>query len=289
MSSETLTAMTVDQLVEETKTVYSLPLFYERLNDAINHPRTSIADITRIITEDQGLTARILRLANSPLFGYYTNVDSVSRAATILGTQQLRDLTLASSVIRVFQGIPEDLVTMERFWKHSISCGIIARNLATYLRETNAERYFVTGILHDVGQLVMCASIPDALRKTMEFSRENRELYHRAEQRLLGFDHMQVGAALFRTWKIPASIFEPVASHHHPAAAQQFPLESAVIHLSDIICQGLELGSCAEWCVTALDEPSWQRLGLPAGMLDTVIRQSEPQIEETCAILAEGP
>jgi HD-like signal output (HDOD) protein len=279
--------MTVERLVEQTRTVYSLPLFYERLNDAINHPRTSIDDITKIITEDQGLTARILKLANSPLFGYYCKVDSISKAVTIIGTRQLRDLALASSVIRIFRGIPEELVSMEPFWKHSICCGIIARSLATYLREGNVERFFVTGILHDVGQLAMCAVMPEVMRETIVSSRDNRQLYHQTERMRLGFDHAEAGAALFRTWKIPASIFEPVACHHLPFTAKQFPLEAAVIHLADIICQGLELGSSAEWCVTPLDQSAWQLLGLPAGVLDTVIRQSEPQIEETCAILGE--
>lgn len=287
MGAPKLTSLTVERLVEETRTVYSLPLFYERLNDAINHPRTSITDITRIITEDQGLTACILRLANSPMFGYNSKVDSISKSVTIIGTQQLRDLALASSVIKVFRGIPKELISMEQFWKHSISCGIIARCLATYLREGNVERYFVTGILHDVGQLVMCAAMPEAMKVTITSSRELRQLYHETERQLLGFDHTEVGALLFRSWKIPASVYETVACHHLPGNAKQFPLEAAVIHMSDLICQGLEFGASAEWCVSTLDESVWQRLGLPTGMLETVINQAEPQIMETCAILTE--
>lgn len=287
MTSPKITSMTVERLVEETKTVYSLPLFYERLNDAINHPRTSISDITRIITEDQGLTACILKLANSPMFGYYSKVDSISKSVTIIGTQQLRDLALASSVIKVFRGIPKELLSMEQFWKHSISCGIIARCLATYLREGNVERYFVTGILHDVGQLVMCAAIPEAMTQTITSSRDNRQLYHLTERQLLGFDHCEVGSSLFQAWKIPASVYEPVACHHLPGRAKLFPLEAAVIHLSDVICQGLGFGANAEWCVSLLDESAWQRLGLPKGILETIVKLAEPQIAETCAILTE--
>src|ERR671924_2002332 len=98
MASPDRAAMTLERLVDETSTVYSLPFFYERLNEAINHPRSSVADIARIITEDQGLTARILKLANSPMFGYFAKVDSITKAVTIIGTQQLRDLALAASV-----------------------------------------------------------------------------------------------------------------------------------------------------------------------------------------------
>jgi HD-like signal output (HDOD) protein len=221
------------------------------------------------------------------MFGYFSRVDSISKSVTIIGTQQLRDLALASSVIKVFRGIPKELISMEQFWKHSISCGIIARCLATYLREGNIERYFVTGILHDVGQLVMCAALPEVMRETIMVSRESKSLYHVTETQLLGFDHTEVGGLLFRNWKIPASVYEPVACHHLPGKAKQFPLEAAVIHLSDLICHGLGFGVSAEWCVPSLDESAWQRLGLPVGMLETVIKQAEPQIEETCAILTE--
>jgi hypothetical protein len=89
-------------------------------------------------------------------------------------------------------------------------------------------------------------------------------------------------------WKIPANIAEPVASHHAPQSALQYPLESAVIHLADIICQAMELGHSGEWCVPPLDNNAWERLGLPVSMLATIMKQAEPQLKETFAILVEG-
>jgi len=124
----------LQRLVNQTEAAYSLPLIYERLTSVINHPRSSIADITRIISEDQGLTARLLKLANSPLFGHFSRIDSIGMAATIIGTQQLQALALAVSVMEVFIGIPEELICMKSFWRHSIACGIVARALATYRR-----------------------------------------------------------------------------------------------------------------------------------------------------------
>jgi HD-like signal output (HDOD) protein len=279
---------TIDRIVEETSTVYSLPLFYERLNETINHPRSSIEDISRIITEDQGLTARLLRLANSPMFGCYARVDSITKAVTIIGTQQLRDLALAASVMGVFKGIPEDLLNMTSFWRHCIACGIIARSLAVYRRESNVERLFVSGMLHDVGQVVLAASRPEITRELLEAHRDTGKLYLELERERLGFDHAELGGALLKKWKIPASIGEPVACHHDPGTAEQFRLETALIHLADIICQAMELGQGAEWGVPPLDEPAWERLGLTPHMLGAVLKQSESQIAETFAILSGG-
>lgn len=279
---------TLEWLVDRTSTVYSLPLFYERLNEAINHPRTSIDDIAKIITEDQGLTARLLRLANSPMFGWFGKVDSINKAVTIIGTQQLRDLALAASVMGVFTGIPPELLNMASFWRHSVACGIIARTLATWRRETNVERFFVAGILHDVGQLMMATTIPPVVMEMIEQSRTTRQPYHLTEHARLGFDHADAGGALLRSWKIPANIADPVEFHHHPGRAEQFPQEAAIIHLSDIICQAMEYGQTGEWCVPALDAGSWDRLGMSPHQLDTIIKQAEPQLEETFSILTEG-
>jgi len=278
---------TVQWLVDRTSTVYSLPLFYERLNEAINHPRTSIDDIAKIITEDQGLTARLLRLANSPLFGWFGKVDSINKAVTIIGTQQLRDLALAASVMGVFTGIPPELMSMASFWRHSVACGIIARTLATWRRETNVERFFVAGILHDVGQLMMATTIPPVLMELMQQSRDTKRPFHLTELDRLGFDHADAGGALLRSWKIPANIADPVEHHHHPSRAEQFPLEAATIHLSDLICQAMDYGQTGEWCVPALDAAAWDRLGMSPHQLGAIIKQAEPQLEETFNILTE--
>ncbi len=288
MSHSVDPATTLDRLVEETSTIYSLPLFYEHLNEAINHPRCSTYDISRIITEDQGLTARLLRLANSPMFGCYAKVDSITKAVTIIGTQQLRDLALAATVMGIFRGIPEDLLNMASFWRHCIACGIIARTLAVYRRESNVERLFVAGMLHDVGQVVLAAARPEVSRELLEARRETGRLYQDLEREMLGFDHAELGGALLKKWKIPASISEPVACHHIPGSAEQFRLETALIHLADIICQSMELGQGGEWGVPPLDEPAWDRMGLSVHMLGTVLKQSEQQITVAFAILAGG-
>lgn len=278
---------TVAWLIDRTSTVYSLPLFYERLNEAINHPRTSIDDIARIITEDQGLTARLLRLANSPMFGYFGNVGSINKAVTIIGTQQLRDLALAASVMGVFKGVPEELLSMATFWRHSIACGIIARALATWRREVNVERFFVAGMLHDIGQLIMATMLGDLVREMIEETQSQGTLYFDVEQTRLGFDHAEAGGALLKEWKIPANIADPVSFHHRPARAEQFPLEASLVHLADIICQAFELGQSCERFVPPLDPASWDRLGMSPHQLGAVLKQVEPQIEETFAILTE--
>ncbi len=280
--------ITVEALVLKTGTIYSLPLFYNRLNETINHPRSSVSDIVKIIMEDQGLSARILKLANSPMFGGYSNVDSITKSVTIIGFQQLRDLALASSVLKVFKGVPDDLLTMASFWIHSISCGIIARTLASYLRENNIERFFVAGVLHDVGQIVMCSTVPELVKEIRKKSIALDRLCYKTEYEMLGFNHAGVGGALLQHWRIPSSISEPVSHHHSPGFAKQFPLEAAVVHISDIICHSTGFGGSIEHAVPEIDDDAWKRLNMPVAMLSNIIKQAEPVIAETVSILTES-
>lgn len=285
MAFSDITRYSLSELVDNTSTVYSLPLFYQRLNEAINHPRTSVNDIANIITEDQGLTARLLKLSNSPMFGYFGKVDSINRAVTIIGTQQLRDLALAVSVMGVFKGIPEDLLSMASFWRHSIACGIVSRSLAIWRREANVERFFLAGMLHDIGQLVMATAMPVMVRQMIEQTRNETRNYFDVEKEQLGYNHAEAGSELLKEWGIPLNISEPVGCHHAPGKSEQFPMESALIHSSDVICHGLMLGkSCAQF-VPPLDIDAWEYLDMSPAELESLMQQVEPQIEETFEIL----
>jgi putative nucleotidyltransferase with HDIG domain len=277
---------TIDLLVNDTAVVYSLPQIYQRFNLVINHPRSSIADITKVITEDTGISSCILKLANSPMYGYHSNIDSISKAIMIIGTQQLRDMVLAISVLRVFKGIPEYLINMTSFWQHSITIGIVSRILATYLREPNLERFFVTGILHDVGQMILCTRTPELVQETIATSRKSGEPNYAIQRSMLGFDHGDVGGELLKRWRIPEIIAEPVACHHAPGRAKLFPMETSLIHVADVIGHAMQVGVSGESFVPPMDEYSWERLGIPVSMLSTIITQADTQLIEALAILS---
>jgi len=277
--------LSVEDMVEDVSTIHSLPLFYSQLSEAIDHPRSSIGDIAKIISEDQGLTARILKLANSPLFGYFSKIDTITQAVTIIGVLQVRDLALALSVMDVFKGIPEDLVNMEQFWKHSIATGLASRVLATSQREANLERFFVAGILHDIGRLVMYVRVPDLCLELLEQCRATGTLLHRAEREKFSFDHADVGGALLKRWKIPPRVAEPVGSHHHCSRGGQYPREASILHLADIIAHAMQIGNSGEVFVPELDRDVWERLQISCYFLPTLVKQVDTTYEQAVSVL----
>lgn len=260
--------------------VSSLPMVHMKLNDAINNPRKSMADIAKIIREDPGLTARLLRLVNSAFYNFPSKVETISQAVTIVGTQQLGALALATSVMNMFKGIPQDLVSMDSFWRHSIGCGLAARVLATYRREANAERFFVAGMLHDIGRLLMYTKTIDQSREALVLSKNNNELLYAAELEVFGFTHAVVGGVMLQAWKLPNSLEEVVMYHHNPKAAAKFPVETAIVHVADIIAHGMQLGSSGETYVPPMDEEAWASLGLPPSILSASLDQVERQFQD---------
>lgn len=236
-----------------------------------------MADIAKIIREDPGLTARLLRIVNSAFYNFPSKVETISQAVTIIGTQQLGALALATSVLQMFKGLPEDLVTMNSFWRHSVACGLAARVIGTLRRESNPERLFVAGILHDIGRLVMYSKAPEEFKSAVMRSKEKDELLFDSEREIFGFTHAVVGGFLLQTWKLPGSLEDVVMYHHNPKAATRFPMETAMIHIADGIAHAMELGSSGERFVPPVDQEAWERLGLQPTVMSTVIEQVDRQ------------
>src|SRR5262249_31569745 len=161
------------------------------------------------------LTARLLTLANSAMFGLSRQVDTVGRAIAVLGTRQVRDLTLGLSAVRSFAGIPNELVSMQSFWHHSVLCAVTARQLAGEGRGGRPDSSFVAGLLHDVGQLVLFNKLPRESHAAllMSIDEPNEPDLHLCERALLGFDHAAVGGALARSWHLPAALTECIEFH----------------------------------------------------------------------------
>lgn len=265
--------------------VASLPTIFVKLDEAINSPRSTNKDLARIISEDTAMAARLLRIANSAMYNFPANIDTVSHAITVIGINQLRDLVLACSVIRMFDNLPKTLVSMESFWRHSIGCGIAARVLAGLRREANVERYFVTGLLHDIGRLIMFTELLNEYPVVFAERENSSELLFKVEQKLLDFDHAKLGGLLLQAWQLPERLAEAVACHHAPSKAKKFPIEAAVIHVADVIANALRLGSSGEKYVPPVNEQAWETTALPSTAIAAVVEQLEVQYNDAITFI----
>ena len=137
--------MNITELIQGDDQLATLPEGFYKLNAAIEDPDCTFDDIGEIISIDPALTVRLLKIVNSAFLRVFTQVETITHALTIIGTDQLTQLVLATSVMNQFKGIPNDLLDMDAFWRHSITAGLAARSIAALSGEYNVERFFCGG------------------------------------------------------------------------------------------------------------------------------------------------
>ena len=274
----------IEGLVDGAVQLGSLPTIFYQINEAVEDPECSFEEIGKVISQDSALCARLLRIVNSSFFGFSSKVETILHAVTIVGMAQLRDLALATAIISNFKGLKKNTVDMKSFWRHSIAVGLAGRVIGIYIKESNSERFYVLGLLHDLGRLLLYLSVPEEMNRVLEANEGEEGLLHVAEREILGCDHAEVGAELLRRWNLPDRLVEGVRYHHNPSSASQYPLEAAVTHVADIVAQALELGNSGERYVPPLDQKAWDTLGMPSSMLSSIVTQVDRQVDDLVEI-----
>lgn len=234
--------MTPQALAKDAGTVFSLPEAAVRVNELIRSPDHSARDLAEVVELDAGLTARLLRLANSPLFGHMGRIDKVSHAIAMIGEQALRDLVMATAVTGAFRGIPEEFVDMASFWDNSATCAVVSRLIAAGCGVRESERLFVAGLLHGIGRLVFYSRQPERYREVLKARASGEAAVLAEERRVFGFTYADLGAALMAEWKLPEFFQTVIGNQLEPERAPAYPRETAVLHVARDLAAGLTPG-----------------------------------------------
>ena len=250
-----------------------IPSMIFKLNDTIADPFSSADDIAQVISKSPGLSALLLRIVNSAFYGFPSRIDSVSRAVTIIGSKEISALAVGITTMEIFKDIPKSVFDMQAFTHHSLACGVLARILAAGGNIRNTEQLFISGLLHDIGRMVIFKYFPQQAGLMLSGSSDGKASLYDMEKTVMGFRHTDVAADLFEKWKFPMALTQNVVYHHRPMAAQD-PAKAAVIHLSDMIAHSLGEGKSGEWRVPGLDVAAWDKLRLSPQTLSTVIPQA---------------
>lgn len=264
-------------IVDREVGLASFPDIYYKINEVLNSPISSASHMADVVEKDTSLSAKLLKIVNSAFYSFPSRIDSIRRAITIIGTKELATLAVGISAIEAFKGIPAELTNMRVFWRHSIACGVFARLLGTYVEDVSTERLFVSGLLHDIGRLVIFRSLPEHSAYALYLSlKEGRPLFE-TEKDVFSFDHAEVGAILMEKWKFPEKLIKNVRFHHADAAVT---VESSIINIAD--CLSIAFGSpvSSSNIVPAVNAKIWESLGLSASVIQPIVSQSERQIEE---------
>jgi putative nucleotidyltransferase with HDIG domain len=262
----------------------SPPPVYHKLHQAMQDPDVSFSDFSDIISADPSLAIRLLRIANSPFYGLGSEVETIIHALGVVGIDQLKELALATIMVNQFEGIAKDLVNMQSFWMHSISCGLAARTIAKIMGERQVEPYYTAGMLHDIGSLIIYKEIPEKAREILTRCKSEGLSLSTVEQEVLGFTHAEVGAVVFTKWGLPKSLVEAVQYHHRPSEAKEHPLFPAIVHLADVIAYEMKLGTGGEPTIPVLDPAVIQRTAFTRSFLTDIQEYVRDQVDSAVSL-----
>ena len=258
----------ISEVFREDVDLVSPPDFFLRLNTLVEDPTVPIQSIADLIAQDPAVTARLLRIANSPVYGHAGQIDSIARSIATIGTRGLRDLVLATSAVEAFSAIESRDFDWHGFWYHSLLTAGLARLLGRRARLPCTEPLFVAGLLHDIG-------LPIIARHETGLAARLGDHCHRGEalqgiEDSLGYDHAELARRLFERWSMPERILEAVACHHDAGRAEHYPREAAIVQIADL---------AASERLDALPEELWLVVGLSQRDLEYLMPEALDQVE----------
>lgn len=212
----------------------SLPEFIARLLAAVEEPGVSGQRVAEIVSEDQAMTAAVLKLVNSPYYGLSRRIGSIQHAVLLLGFRTVRNLALSAVLVKSFGRTSND----RRFqpaalWRHSVASAAGARLLALRLGAGEAEEAFLAGLVHDMGIVIIDQYLHEDFRAILDLVSTRRVTLREAEREVLGRDHAFIGALLARRWNFPGAVVEAIGCHHAPWRAKRDPRLAAIVHLAN--------------------------------------------------------
>jgi len=261
-------------LFEGDINIATLPDIFYKLQNILEDPDSSFEDIGDVILTDPGLTARLLKIANSPFYAPSSKIETISHALAILGLSEIKDIALSTLIVEKFKGMSNKIISMPLFWEHSLCCAYASKSFGSKIENFDTERIFIGGLLHNVGLLFLCLKIPEQMEKIVELCFKEKKFLVNAENAQLGFNHALVGERLLEIWRLPR-VFQKIAKfHHEPQNATHFKLETSLVHLADFYTKSYCIGGTVDIFTQDLESETIKTIGLDRKQLDEIFKNN---------------
>ncbi len=257
------------QKVERIEMLPTIPDVIKRLAVIVGNPKISLSEISSFISSDPALTSRILKMVNSAIFGFPGRISSVTHAVTLLGFNVIKGLLMGVTVLDLMQ------TAMVGLREHSVGCAIAARTIAEMKGMKNTEDASVGGLLHDLGKVILLLQFPQDYKMVLEATDQKGMLIFDAEKAHFSETHAAVGLWLAEKWKFPKNLTDVIAYHHKPHLAKNAPVDTAIVHLADILVRAMGFGYAGDAFVPAVSPASFEQLNLSEEDIREVLRNIE--------------
>ncbi len=261
--------------VERIESLPTIPPILKKILSIIEDPNVSLNKITEFVSTDPTLTARILKMVNSPVYGFPGRISSISHAMVILGLNAVKGLLLGVSVFEIMQK------NMIGLWEHSLSTAIFARIIAIKKELQSPEEISIAGLLHDIGKVIFIIAFKDEYLKLLESAQIKKQYIYEVERDYFGITHAEIGGIIAQKWHFPSKLIEPIMYHHRPQVSEKFKLETAIVHLSNTLAIARGIGYSGEIFVPSVHVYTWELLNFRDEEIVEIFKEAEEPLYAT--------
>lgn len=265
---------TLETIVEAVNDMPALPHVVIKVMELTEDPNSTAQDINAVLNHDQGMTAKVLRMANSAFYGFARRIATVTDATLFLGFKTVRSIVIAASVSDILSKEMQSFALAPgELWKHSQCVAMAARFIAKQNKSPYVDLAYTAGLLHDIGKVILNDSVKDSYCEVVDLAVTQNVPFIVAENDILSFNHAVVGSKIAEKWNLPPELVEAIAYHHEPEKAQVNKNITAIVHVADALCMAMGIGIGIDGMMYPFSEQALKTLGLNEADLEAVISQ----------------
>lgn len=277
-----MSAELLKRKVEELSSLPTLPAFVTVITNMVDDDSAGAQEVGEIIQRDQVLSAKILRLVNSPVYGFPRRISSITHALVLLGFNVVKGLVLSAAV---FDDLAKETSGL---WKHSLGTALLSRRIGAEVGAHDPEECMIAGLLHDLGKVVLSHLAPEDYVNAMTDAHRSGRHIATVEQDTFGVDHSRVALWLAVCWHLPDRLTDALTYHHQPSLAKNSPQMAAIVHVADILARAMEYGESGDGTMPPLDHAAFDSLNLSYAQLDTILAEADEQYRLGADVFAAG-
>jgi putative nucleotidyltransferase with HDIG domain len=276
-----VTKLTLEYIVNKVEDMKVLPEIINKIIVLTDDPDSTVHDMEEVILQDQVLTTKILRLANSAYYGYARKISTISQATVLLGFQAIKGIALASTVrTYLMDELRGYSLEKNELWSQSQTCAIVSRFIAKSIKYYNPEEAYIAGLLRDIGKTILNQHMEKEYMEVLLKMEEGNISFLDAEREVLGFGHAEIGEKIAEKWNLPKDLVEAIGYHHTPELANINPILVSIVHIADAITMMMGVGLGLDGLSYSLSPIAIDNLNLDELQFQTIISQVSDLIKD---------
>lgn len=280
-ATSTEASLRLHGIITTTRDLPAMPQVAGKVLELSSDPNTSAQQLQQVISDDQAMAGRILKIANSAMYSCSRKIKTLTEAIVMLGFNSIRSLVVTSAARNLYQtGSARNGLKERLLWEHSIGCAFACRKIAQLRHPGLAEEAFLAGLMHDIGKLVLNLQVPERFDEIVQVVYNEGLSFQETEMALLDFDHTHVGSLLVNKWRLSEVLEDVILEHHTESAFHPDKPLLLYLDLANRICHRYGIGFQDDPNLELVDSPSNRILQLSPAQIEETVGELQAALED---------